>query len=38
MGYGALFEKRDWQNNTWINNGLGDMFNMKRSFFFKASY
>jgi hypothetical protein len=38
IGYGALFEKRDWQNNKWINNGLGDMFNMKRSFFFKGSY
>jgi hypothetical protein len=38
IGYGALFEKRDWQNNRWINNGLGNMLNMKRSFFFKASY
>jgi hypothetical protein len=30
LGYGGLYEKRDWQN--------GNLLNMRRSFFFKASY
>ncbi len=38
LGYGALYEKRDWQQDRWVNNGFGYMHNMRRSFFFKASY
>jgi hypothetical protein len=38
LGYGALYEKRDWQQERWVANGLGNMLNMKRSLFFKASY
>ena len=37
VGYGGLYEKRRWQDNDWIY-GEGDMFNTRRSFFFKASY
>jgi hypothetical protein len=38
LGYGALYEKREWQQNQWANTGFGYMHNMKRSLFFKASY
>ena len=38
LGYGALYQKREWQQDLWVDNGFGDMRNMKRSFFFKASY
>jgi hypothetical protein len=38
LGYGALYEKREWQHGQWINTGFGYMHNMKRSLFFKASY
>ncbi len=37
LGYGGLYEQRDWQNDAWIP-GQGSLRNMKRSFFFKASY
>jgi hypothetical protein len=37
LGYGGLHEKRDWQNEQWIP-GHGNLRNMRRSFFFKASY
>jgi hypothetical protein len=37
LGYGGLYEKRGWQNEQWIP-GQGNLRNMKRSFFFKASY
>ncbi|MDH5715793.1 MAG: DUF5916 domain-containing protein, partial [Candidatus Aminicenantes bacterium] len=37
LGYGSIYEKRDWQQNKWIY-GLGNMLNMRRSLFFKASY
>jgi hypothetical protein len=36
-GYGALYENREWQQNQWIR-GLGEMMNIKRSFFAKVSY
>jgi len=38
LGYGALYEKSEWQQNQWANTGFGYMHNMKRSLFFKASY
>ncbi len=38
LGYGALYQRRDWQQERWVDNGLGNMLNMKRSLFFKASY
>ncbi len=37
LGYGGLFEKQAWQNGNWAP-GVGNLWNMKRSFFFKASY
>ncbi len=37
LGYGGLYEKQDWQNGNWVP-GNGPLQNMKRSFFFKASY
>jgi hypothetical protein len=37
LGYGGLYEKQDWQGEQWIP-GLGSLWNMRRSFFFKASY
>ena len=37
LGYGGLYEKQDWQNGQWIP-GQGRLQNMRRSFFFKASY
>ena len=37
LGYGSIYEKNEWQQNQWINEG--KKFNeMRRSFFFKASY
>ena len=38
VGYGALYQRRDWQQERWVDNGFGNMLNMKRSFFFKVSY
>jgi hypothetical protein len=37
LGYGGLYEKQDWQDGNWIP-GNGNLQNMRRSFFFKASY
>jgi len=37
MGYGGLYENRNWINNQWIYRE-GDMLNTKRSFFAKVSY
>lgn len=37
VGYGSLYENRRWLNNQWQYKQ-GDMFNTKRSFFFKTSY
>jgi hypothetical protein len=37
LGYGGLHEERDWQDEQWFP-GQGKLRNMKRSFFFKASY
>ena len=37
LGYGGLYENRGWENDIWIP-GQGNLRNMKRSFFFKASY
>jgi hypothetical protein len=37
LGYGGLYESRKWQNNNWLYRQ-GDLLNIKRSFFLKASY
>ncbi|MDQ1353896.1 MAG: hypothetical protein QG657_4205 [Acidobacteriota bacterium] len=37
VGYGGLYENRDWVNNHWVV-GEGDLMNIKRSFFAKVSY
>jgi hypothetical protein len=37
LGYGGLHEKQDWKDEQWIP-GHGSLQNMRRSFFFKASY
>ena len=37
LGYGGLYEKREWLDNDW-QHGQGNLLNIKRSFFFKASY
>ena len=37
LGYGGLYEKQGWHKEGWIP-GQGSFRNMKRSFFFKASY
>ena len=37
LGYGGLYEKQDWQSKHWVP-GHGNLRNMRRSFFFKASY
>ncbi len=37
LGYGGLYENRKWQDNEWQYKQ-GDLLNIKRSFFFKASY
>lgn len=36
-GYGALFDRQDWNGNHFVS-GAHDYLNMKRSFFFKLSY
>ena len=36
-GYGGLYENRQWQDGSWIYR-FGDLLNIKRSFFLKASY
>ena len=37
VGYGALYENREWKDNNW-QYGQGNLLSIKRSFFFKASY
>jgi hypothetical protein len=37
FGYGGISEKNEWVNNKW-ERGAGEMYEMKRSLFFKASY
>jgi hypothetical protein len=37
LGYGGLYEQNDWERDQWVP-GLGSLRNMKRTFFFKASY
>jgi len=37
VGYGALYENRKWQDNNWQYKQ-GELLNIKRSLFFKASY
>ncbi|MBN2356060.1 carbohydrate binding family 9 domain-containing protein [candidate division KSB1 bacterium] len=37
LGYGSLYQQNDWRENEWVNQR-GRFHEMKRSFFFKASY
>ncbi|MFC1552154.1 hypothetical protein ACFL6P_06255, partial [Candidatus Latescibacterota bacterium] len=37
FGYGGISEKNEWINSKW-KQGSGEMYEMKRSLFFKASY
>lgn len=37
VGYGGMYEKRDWVDNRWIPLE-GELYNIKRSFFAKVSY
>lgn len=37
VGYGGLYENRKWQDDQWLYRQ-GDLVNIRRSFFFKASY
>jgi len=37
LGYGSIYDRREWKNNQW-NKGRGNLIEMKRGFFFKASY
>jgi hypothetical protein len=37
VGYGGLYENREWRDNNWLYRQ-GDMLNIKRSIFLKASY
>jgi hypothetical protein len=37
VGYGSLFEQRDYLNEEWVN-GAGDYLTTRRGFFLKASY
>jgi hypothetical protein len=37
LGYGSLYEKRDWLDNRWIP-GQGNFRNMKNALFLKVSY
>ncbi|NIM15782.1 MAG: hypothetical protein GTO45_27590 [Candidatus Aminicenantes bacterium] len=37
LGYGSLYESREWQNNQWIP-GQGDLINVRNGLFFKISY
>jgi hypothetical protein len=37
VGYGGLYESREWQDNKWLYRQ-GDLLNIKRSFFLKVSY
>jgi hypothetical protein len=37
IGYGGLYENRQWQNNEWQYR-VGNLLDVKRTFFLKASY
>jgi len=37
IGYGGLYEGREWQDGKWLYRQ-GNLLNIKRSFFLKASY
>jgi hypothetical protein len=37
VGYGGLYENRDWQDGQWVPR-IGDRYHTKRSFFAKISY
>ena len=37
LGYGSLYEKKEWQDNRWVP-GHGSLLNTKNSLFFKVSY
>jgi hypothetical protein len=37
LGYGSLYERKEWQNNQWVP-GQGGLLNMKNGLFFKVSY
>ena len=37
VGYGSLYERKEWQDNEWIDNS-GRYIESARSLFFKASY
>lgn len=37
LGYGGMYERRDWVDNRWIPLE-GELYNIKRSFFAKVSY
>ncbi len=37
VGYGGMYERRDWVDNRWIPLE-GELYNIKRSFFAKVSY
>jgi len=37
LGYGSLYERKEWQNNQWVP-GNCYLLNMKNSLFFKVSY
>jgi hypothetical protein len=37
VGYGALYENREWQDGNWVRRQ-GDLLDIKRSFFTKISY
>ena len=36
-GYGSLYEKRDYQNDAWVE-GEGNYLTTRRGLFLKASY
>jgi len=37
LGYGGIYERQEWQNNSW-NKGIGSLTSTQRSLFFKVSY
>lgn len=37
LGYGSLYERKEWQNNQWVP-GQGYLINIKNGLFFKVSY
>jgi hypothetical protein len=37
LGYGSLYQRNQWRDNRWLP-GQGDLLQMRRGLFFKASY